>query len=212
MEDPVEYDLPGITQSQVNLKAGFTFENGLRSMLRQDPDVIMIGEIRDRISAQIAVESALTGHLVLSSLHTNDAPGALSRLIDMGIEPFLVNATLTGVLAQRLVRTLCNHCKKEVALTDDEQKRVQQFGVELKRVYRATGCRFCVHLGYKGRSGIFELLVLNDAIRRLIIQKASAEVIRQQALHDGMHALAYDGIHKVAQGLISLEEFLSVVG
>ncbi len=211
MEDPIEYDLPGITQSQVNERAGFTFDIGLRSLLRQDPDIIMIGEIRDKLTVQIAIESALTGHLVLSTLHTNDATGAITRLLDMGIEPFLINATLTGVLAQRLARILCPACKKAVTLTEDEQKQFASYGISLTTVFQATGCHECFDLGYKGRMSIFELLLIDDSLRKLISQKASCEKIREQALMSGLLPLMYDGLYKVKAGLISLEELLSVV-
>lgn len=211
MEDPIEYDLPGITQSQVNERAGFTFDIGLRSLLRQDPDIIMIGEIRDKLTVQIAIESALTGHLVLSTLHTNDAAGAITRLLDMGIEPFLINATLTGVLAQRLARILCPACKKEVTLTQEEQKQFAAYGIPLTTIFQATGCHECFNLGYKGRMSVFELLLIDDALRELISQKASSEKIREQALTSGLLPLMYDGLCKVKAGLISLEELLSVV-
>lgn len=211
MEDPVEYDLPGITQSQVNSKTGFDFENGLRSMLRQDPDVIMIGEIRDKQTVQIAVQSALTGHLVLSTLHTNDAAGAVTRLLDMQVEPFLINATLTGVLSQRLVRSLCNACKEEVPLSDDEKKIMEAYNFDINTRFKAVGCKQCFNVGHKGRTGIFELILLNDSIRDLVLKKASADLIRHQGLRDNMPSLLHDGLLKVAAGTISFEELLSVI-
>lgn len=211
MEDPVEYHIDGITQSQINEKAGFTFEKGLRSLLRQDPDVEMVGEIRDKQTAQIAIESALTGHFVLSSLHTNDSVGAVTRLIDMGIEPFLITASLTGVLAQRLSRKLCSYCKESVALSDTEKKLIEKYQWKIKKLFKAKGCKKCLGLGYKGRVGIFELLLLNDNLRNLLLQKVSKETIKAQAISDGMSLLQDDGIEKVKNGIISLEEFLRVI-
>lgn len=209
MEDPVEYDIEGITQSQINNKAGFTFAKGLRSILRQDPDIVMIGEIRDKESAKIAIEAALTGHLVLSTLHTNDAASAITRLIDMGIEPFLINASLCGVLAQRLTRTLCNNCKKET-IVDFEQEDILK-DKNLKNVFKSDGCPKCLDLGYKGRTGVFELLQINDDIRELVKQKASSKIISDQAVNKGMLTLFDDGLQKVRDGEISLEELLRVV-
>jgi type II secretory ATPase GspE/PulE/Tfp pilus assembly ATPase PilB-like protein len=207
MEDPVEYALQGITQSQVNDRAGFSFQNGLRSMLRQDPDIIMIGEIRDKTTAQIAIEASLTGHLVFSTLHTNDSAGAITRLIDMGIEPFLINATLTGVLAQRLTRKLCSSCKREVCL-----KNVALHS-ELNELYSfiSTGCADCFNLGHSGRMGIFELLVLDDETRSLVMKKTSSTSILQQAVKSGMNTLMQDGMEKVMAGQISFEELCSVI-
>lgn len=209
MEDPVEYNLDGITQSQINLKAGFNFENGLRSMLRQDPDVLMVGEIRDKQTAQIAIEAALTGHLVLSTLHTNDSAGAITRLIDMGVEPFLINAALSGILAQRLVRKLCNSCKKAI---DFDPKTCQAIkNKNLKKIFTAQGCPECMNLGYKGRTGVFELLVIKDNIRTLALKKSSIQDIQEQAVKNGMSFLLDHGLRKVEQGEISLEELLRVV-
>jgi general secretion pathway protein E len=204
MEDPVEYAVPGITQSQVNEKTGFNFQNGLRCMLRQDPDIIMIGEIRDKITAQIAIEAALTGHLVFSTLHTNDAAGAITRLLDMGIEPFLINATLTGILAQRLARKLCTSCKKENAANMPSIEN-------LSASFSSPGCSNCFNLGHKGRTGIFELLVLDDAIRDLILQKKSSAIIIDRAIKSGMQTLLHDGVDKVNSGQISLKELYANV-
>ena len=164
----------------------------------------MIGEIRDKPTVQIAVESALTGHLVFSTLHTNDAAGVVTRLLDMGVEPFLINASLTAVLAQRLVRKLCQCCKQEVVLSSEEQTQMRLYGVEIKKVFRAGGCTDCFNVGYKGRVGLFELLLLNDEIRRLVICKSSAEMISRQAEKDGMITFFQDGVNKVNQGIISL--------
>ncbi|MFA6263219.1 MAG: GspE/PulE family protein [Candidatus Babeliales bacterium] len=211
IEDPIEYEIAGITQSHVNNKAGFTFENGLRAILRQDPDVIMVGEIRDKPTAHIAVESALTGHLVLSTLHTNDAPSAVARLVEMGIEPFLISATLTGVLAQRLVRRLCAQCKKQQPLDETQKIFVNTHGESFTSAYAATGCRRCHHLGYDGRMGIFELLTMNDALRELVMQKAGAAALSQAAHASGMKPLVYDGVTKVAAGATSLDEVFSLM-
>ena len=211
MEDPVEYDLDGITQSQVNLKRGFTFENGLRSMLRQDPDIIMIGEIRDKPTVQIAIESALTGHLVLSTLHTNDAAGAITRLLDMGIEPFLISATVSGVLAQRLARRLCDSCKEPVMLSDDHKKFLKRHGFEVEHSYISKGCSECNFFGHRGRLGIFEFLKIDDALRAMIVQKADASSLRDYASTHGMKLLIKDALEKVAQGLISLQELWALI-
>jgi type II secretory ATPase GspE/PulE/Tfp pilus assembly ATPase PilB-like protein len=211
IEDPVEYELAGITQSQVNEKAGFTFENGLRAMLRQDPDIVMIGEIRDKATANIAIEAALTGHLVLSTLHTNDAPSAITRLIEMGIEPFLVSATLIGVLAQRLVRRLCPTCKKVKPLSKEMVLFAQQQGIACSESSAPIGCAKCHALGYKGRVGLFEYLMVSDAIRESIGLQKEATRLRSIALQAGMQPLVCDGLEKVKAGMTSLEEVLSVV-
>ena len=211
MEDPVEYDLQGITQSQVNDRIGFSFENGLRSLLRQDPDVIMIGEIRDQKTVRIAVESALTGHLVLSTLHTNDAVSAITRLLDMGVEPFLINATLTGVLAQRLARRLCDECKVKEKLSKDDKLILSSYDYPHDYVFRAKGCEKCFLLGYRGRIGIFELLTISDELRELISSKASTEELAAYLAGSQFQPISSDGLQKVAQGVISLEEFLSII-
>lgn len=211
MEDPVEYDLPGITQSQINIKAGFTFETGLRALLRQDPDVIMVGEIRDKVTAQIAIESSLTGHLVLSTLHTNDAPSAITRLIEMDVEPFLINASLSGVLAQRLVRKLCLHCRQQVALDAQTKDLLQRHGLLCETMYKPVGCTRCFNLGYSGRIGIFELLCIDDHMRELIMHRESTEKIRLHAVNHGMRLLLVDGIEKVNRGIIVLEDLLTNV-
>jgi type II secretory ATPase GspE/PulE/Tfp pilus assembly ATPase PilB-like protein len=192
MEDPVEYNLQGVTQSQVNPKADFTFENGLRSILRQDPDIIMIGEIRDKATMQIAIEAALTGHLVFSTLHTNDAAGAITRLIEMGAEPFLINASLIGILAQRLVRKLCKSCK------DNSSNKNNR-------------CDDCLNSGYRGRIGIFEFLPFNESYHELVLKNASANVLQKHAETNGMLTLFDDGKQKVSNGLTSMEELLATV-
>ncbi len=222
LEDPIEYELPHIRQSQINIKAGLTFATGLRSMVRQDPDIIMIGEIRDRETAEIAIHAALTGHLVFSTLHTNDAPSAAIRLIDMGIEPFLITASLIGVLAQRLMRTLCPDCKKGYTppeeilrgLSQDLQSEACRIGTvpgeKAITFYKETGCPQCSQTGYSGRTGIFELLIPDDAIRELIIQKKSHSIIREKARAVGMNTLRQAGIEKVCNGTTSISELLRV--
>ncbi|MCK4651151.1 type II/IV secretion system protein [Candidatus Babeliales bacterium] len=211
MEDPVEYDLSGITQSQINPKAGFTFQKGLRSILRQDPDIVMVGEIRDRQTAQIAIEAALTGHLVLSTLHTNDSASAITRLIDMGVEPFLINASVCAILAQRLVRKLCKHCKEEVEFGQAEQLKLKEKTFPIKKVFKPNGCDNCFNLGHKGRTGVFELLTINDGIRDLISKKASTSQICNHAIKDGMIVLLKDAIDKVKNGIVSIEEVLRII-
>jgi type II secretion system protein E len=196
VEDPVEYQLRGIDQIQVNTKVGMTFASALRSILRQDPDVLMIGEIRDFETAEIAVQSALTGHLVFSTLHTNDAPTAITRLVEMGMEPYLVASTLIGSMAQRLVRRLCEKCKTE----------------ETPGKWRPNGCEACEGSGFAGRLGIFELLIIDDDIRALIMDKRDASVIAQHARQRGMHTLYEDGLNKATHGLTTEEEVLRVAG
>jgi type IV pilus assembly protein PilB len=212
IEDPVEYQLDGITQVQINPKAGLTFATGLRSMMRADPDIIMVGEIRDRETAQIAVESALTGHLVLSTLHTNDAPSAITRLIEMGIEPFLVSSAVDCVVAQRLARTLCAHCKKRVMLTTEvlrENGFASRVDVE---AYDPVGCTRCGGSGYKGRTGLYEVMLLNEEIRHLAIERAPSDRIAEVAMRDGMRRLRDDGLEKVKQGRTSIAEVARVIG
>ncbi len=211
LEDPVEYSLDGVTQAQINIPAGFTFEKGIRSLVRQDPDIIMVGEIRDKVTARIAVEAALTGHLVLSTLHTADAPSAIMRLMDMGIEPFLLNAALSGVLAQRLVRKLCIDCRQMRRATVEEKKLLESVGIEGDTIYESSGCAACDGLGYKGRVGIFELLEISPALRALIINNPHFDDIYNQAIADGMQTLAQDGVHKVKEGLISLADLMRIL-
>jgi type IV pilus assembly protein PilB len=210
IEDPVEYQLVGVNQLQVNLKAGLTFATGLRSMLRADPDVIMVGEIRDSETARIAVESALTGHLVLSTLHTNDAPSAISRLTEMGVEPFLSASAIAVVVAQRLVRTLCNHCKQRTMLTAQSLETAGfhvAFDVE---AYEPKGCGRCGGSGYKGRIGIYEVMELSDEIRELTVERASADEIKKIAVRQGMRPLRLDGFEKVKHGVTSISEVARV--
>jgi type IV pilus assembly protein PilB len=212
IEDPVEYQLEGITQVQINPKAGLTFATGLRSMMRADPDIIMVGEIRDRETAQIAVEAALTGHLVLSTLHTNDAPTAITRLIEMGIEPFLVSSAVDCVVAQRLARTLCKHCKRRTILTA-EVLRENGFPARADlEAYEPVGCARCGGSGYRGRVGIYEVMALSEEIRRLVIERAPADRIAEVAMRDGMRRLRDDGLEKVKQGRISIAEVARVIG
>src|SRR3954447_22084734 len=210
IEDPVEYQLPGINQIGVNLKAGLTFATGLRSMLRADPDIIMVGEIRDGDTARIAIESALTGHLVLSTLHTNDAPSALTRLTEMAIEPFLSSSAVDCVVAQRLARKLCTYCKRQITLSA-ESLATQGFAVD-KDVdsYEAVGCARCNYSGYRGRIGMYEVMLNSDDIRELTIQRQSSDEIRNVAIRQGMTPLRNDGLEKVKLGITSIEEVLRV--
>ncbi|MFC1571388.1 GspE/PulE family protein [Candidatus Margulisiibacteriota bacterium] len=206
VEDPVEYELAGITQSQVNVKAGLTFASALRSILRQDPDVILIGEIRDLETATIAIQSALTGHLVFSTLHTNDASGALTRLLDMGVEPFLISSSVEAVLAQRLVRTVCPKCQEKISVPENIKKEYP----DLKHLYKGKGCKSCKYTGFRGRIGIFELLILDETIRKMINDKASTDEIKKHASAHGMKTLYADGIEKVKAGTTTLDEVLRV--
>ena len=212
VEDPIEYQLPGVGQIQVNTKIDLTFAQGLRSILRQDPDVIMVGEIRDGETAKIAVQAALTGHLVFSTLHTNDSSGALARLVEMGVEPFLAASALVGVLAQRLVRTVCPHCRQ--SYQPDEQSLTELFeGTEVPKqatFYRGRGCSHCMQVGYLGRTGLYELLEVTDSIRHLITSNADAATIRQEAVKAGLRTLRQAGLVKVLSGQTTVEEILRV--
>jgi type II secretory ATPase GspE/PulE/Tfp pilus assembly ATPase PilB-like protein len=208
LEDPIEYSLQGITQAQINPGVGFTFESGIRSVLRQDPDILMIGEIRDKQTARIAIEAALTGHLVLSTLHTNDAPSAVMRLMDMGIEPFLINAALIGVLAQRLARKICPMCR--VMIIESDKQLLDRLQIT-HEVYQGNGCNSCDQLGYKGRVGIFEFLPISTSLRSLIVKQPIFDTIYSQARVDGMRTLSHDGKNKAEDGIISLTEYLRVI-
>jgi type IV pilus assembly protein PilB len=215
VEDPVEYRLAGINQVQINQRAGLTFATALRSILRSDPDVVMVGEIRDPETAKISIEAALTGHLVLSTLHTNDAPGALTRLNEMGVEPFLTGSAVTGVLAQRLARKLCSHCCEMYTPSVDELLKARvspdvAAAADGMVFYRKRGCPRCGQTGYKGRIGIFQLLIMSEEIEQLAVQKASREDIERAAAEEGMRTLWDDGIAKVAAGLTSIEELARV--
>ena len=212
IEDPVEYQIKGITQVQVNNRAGLTFATGLRSMMRADPDILMVGEIRDRDTAQIAVEGALTGHMVLSTLHTNDAPSAITRLVEMGIEPFLVASAIECVVAQRLARMLCSHCKKRTIVGVDvlrDHGFHAQFDIE---AYEPVGCVRCNGMGYRGRIGLFEVMLMSEEIRALTLQRASADQIAAVAVREGMRRLRDDGLDKVKSGLTSMAEIARVTG
>ena len=213
VEDPVEYRMDGINQVQVNVKAGLTFAAILPAILRSDPDVVLIGEIRDRATAQLAVEAALTGHLVLSTLHTNDSPSAVTRLVEMGVEPFLVGSSLDGVLAQRLSRRLCEWCKEAYEPTSRELEGAQwpfeEFGTPDK-FWRPIGCRSCSQTGYRGRLAVNEVMPVTEEIERLAVQRAPASEIKKVAVAEGMVTLRHDGLRKTAEGLTSLEEVLRV--
>ena len=213
IEDPVEYQLQGIGQIQVNNKIGLTFAKGLRSIVRQDPDVILVGEIRDSETAEIAIHAALTGHLVFSTLHTNDAAGAITRLIDMGVEPFLVCSSVNAILAQRLVRVICPQCKEAYRA---DSRVVGQLGVgggdgEVV-LYRGRGCDYCHQTGYRGRSGIFEFLLMDDTIRSLVLRTSDATALKKAAMDRGMKNLREDGVRKVLDGITTVEEVLRVTG
>jgi type IV pilus assembly protein PilB len=216
VEDPVEYRLAGINQVQINPKAGLTFASGLRSILRCDPDIIMVGEIRDKETAQIAIESALTGHLVLSTLHTNDAPGALTRLTEMGVEPFLTASAVDCVIAQRLVRKLCEYCREPFRPTAEVLSNYKFPPSVLgdwdgATLYRAVGCSRCSGTGYKGRLGLFEIMPVTEAIENLIVERRSADEIGRVARAEGMMTLRDDGLRRVLQGLTTMEEIARVV-
>ena len=213
VEDPVEYKLDGINQIQINPQSGITFATGLRTILRQDPNVIMVGEIRDVETAEIAIHAALTGHLVFSTLHTNDAPGAITRLIDMGIQPFLISSSVIGVVAQRLIRTICPDCKEayepsgEVLRELDLKAGAELYGkTVLPQLYRGRGCQYCYQSGFRGRSGVFEMMRVSDELRRLILANEPAGVIREAAVKEGMSTLKSAGLEKVLQGISTIDE------
>jgi len=210
VEDPVEYQLKGVNQIQVKTQIGLDFSNTLRHIVRQDPDIIMIGEVRDLATAEIAIQSALTGHLVFSTLHTNDAPSAITRLLDMGVENFLLSSTVRGILAQRLVRVICPKCK-EPDTTGADQNELDMLGLRKDTpLFRGKGCEACAYTGYYGRQGIFELLVINEAVRKMILKNADAAETRDVARQQGMKTLLEDGIDKVKKGMTTLREVLRV--
>ena len=212
IEDPIEYQIMGISQIQVNPKIELTFARGLRSIVRQDPDVILVGEIRDRETADIAVQSALTGHLVFSTLHTNDSASAVTRLVDIGVEPFLISSAVLAVVAQRLVRVLCDDCKTTYKPSDIYLKSI---GVAPQRfnqnnIYKAIGCENCIQTGYRGRIGIYEIMLMTDRIKSLILSTFDSNRIKNEALQDKMISLRYDGLKKVLDGITTIEEVLRV--
>jgi type IV pilus assembly protein PilB len=208
VEDPVEYFLGYANQVQINERIGFTFATALRALLRQDPDVIMVGEIRDEETARISVQAALTGHLVLSTLHTNDAPSSITRLINIGIEPYLISASLNGVVAQRLVRRVCEHCKEPLPASDDIKRALEKARMEVDQLYRGKGCEHCRNTGYSGRCGIYEMLVLDDAIRDLVAARPSVTELRRHCQEHGMVSLREDGLRKLRRGITTVEELL----
>ncbi|HEV2694702.1 MAG TPA: GspE/PulE family protein, partial [Verrucomicrobiae bacterium] len=212
IEEPVEYELKGINQIAVRSDIGLTFAMGLRHILRQDPNVVMVGEIRDSETADIAIRASLTGHLVFSTLHTNDAPSAFTRLTDMGIEPFLIASSVEAVQAQRLVRTICQHCKTEQKVDHDYLRRVgfPEADIGVAKIWHGAGCEECRHQGYQGRKGIYELLIVTEALRPLIMNRAPATTIAQRAIDAGMRTLRLDGWKKVREGTTTIEEVLRV--
>lgn len=212
VEDPVEYEIPGISQIQVNHKIDLSFAVALRSILRQNPDVVMVGETRDQETAEMAINASLTGHFVLSTLHTNDASSAPTRLIDMGVQPFLISSSLVGVLAQRLVRTLCKECKQATKLTDFEKVVLDIDNLTTEpTIYKAEGCPKCSNTGYSGRTVVSELLLINDEIRALIIQKADAATIKKAAVRNGMRTLRGDALDKIFEGITSVDEVMRAI-
>jgi len=209
IEDPIEYQFKRINQIQVNRRAGITFAAGLRAIMRLDPNMILVGEIRDQETAETAVQAALTGHLVLSSIHANDAVGALYRLVDLGVEPFLVASSLAGVVAQRLVRKVCDHCRTQADVSPEERLAFEaEMGKTPDRFYQGQGCNFCADTGYRGRVGVFEVLSISESIRRLIIEGANADQIRDQAIEGGMAPMQRDGMLKVQQGITTPREVM----
>ena len=212
IEDPVEYQIKGIGQIQVNRKIGLTFAKGLRSIVRQDPDVILIGEIRDQETAEIAVQSALTGHLVFSTLHTNDSGSSITRLADIGIEKYLISSSVKAIVAQRLIRVLCDNCKKEYIPDDIEAETLGVFGERLKgrKIYTSTGCSECVNTGYKGRMSIYEIMVLDEDLQNMILKTQDSHHIQNEAMKKGMTPLRQDGVEKILGGITTIEEVLRV--
>ena len=214
IEDPIEYRFIDINQTQVNVKAGLTFASGLRAIMRHDPDIILVGEIRDKDTATTAIQAALTGHLMLSSIHANDAVSVLFRLMDLGVEPYLISATLVGIVAQRMVRRICTHCRAPYQPSVEEQI-AYEYEEGMKQVpatfYTGTGCNLCANTGYRGRTGLFELLVMSEEIRRMLLRNASAGDIKAQALKEGMITMKRDGMVKVKEGITSVSEVLRSV-
>jgi type II secretory ATPase GspE/PulE/Tfp pilus assembly ATPase PilB-like protein len=210
VEDPVEYELPGVPQVPVNEKVGVSFASALRALLRQDPDVILVGEIRDPETAQIAIQAALTGHLVLSTLHTNDAPSALTRLLDLDVAAYLVASTVDAVLAQRLVRVICPHCKEETVPDKAAERRLNIDALGLAKVWKGRGCDQCRETGYRGRTGVYELLVMDNELRVEVQQRRGSEELRTMAMAKGMRTLQDDGLRLVRAGITTLDEVLRV--
>ncbi len=212
VEDPIEYNLPLINQFQVQERIGMTFSMALRTLLRQDPDIIMVGEVRDEETARTAIQAALTGHLVLSTLHTNDAPSAITRLVNMGVEPYLIGAALNAVLAQRLVRRVCPKCREEYQPPRNLRKALERMGYEMEKFYKGVGCRRCRNTGYSGRLGVHELLLVNDELRDAIAASAPIGELRRIATRGGMITLRHDGFRKVREGITTIEEILHIAG
>jgi type II secretory ATPase GspE/PulE/Tfp pilus assembly ATPase PilB-like protein len=222
IENPIEYHLPGIVQTQTDEKKNYTFNEGLRSALRQDPDVIMVGEIRDHETAETSINAALTGHLVFSTLHTNNAAGTFPRLVDLGLNPKTLSSAINIAIAQRLVRTLCNECKKEVPITDEDKKiiidtlesvvdKTQTEGLQTNTYFQAVGCEHCNNIGYKGRIGIHEAILMNDEIEKVINENLSEREIKKASLPQGILDLKQDGVVKVLKGITTLDELSRVV-
>jgi type IV pilus assembly protein PilB len=207
-EDPVEYDIDGVIQCQIKPEIELTFGRILRAMLRQDPDTILVGEIRDKETAEISVQAALTGHLVFSTLHTNDAPSAIARLLDLGLEPFLVTATIEGIIAQRLVRKICLNCKTEYTPAEEQLMELELRNEDVvgKKFYYGKGCEQCNNTGYRGRQGLYEIMLLDDDIRDMIVQHASTQILRNEAKKRGMRTLRQSGILSIYDGVTSIEE------
>jgi type IV pilus assembly protein PilB len=212
VEDPIEYHLPLINQFQIQAKIGMTFAKALRTLLRQDPDVIMVGEVRDEETARTAIQAALTGHLVFSTLHTNDACSAVTRLINMGVEPYLIGAALNMVLAQRLVRRICSKCRQTYEPPRTIRKALERMGVQCEVFYKGVGCKACRNTGHKGRLGVHELLVITDELRDAIVSDPNIGNIRRLATTNGMITLKHDGFRKVREGITTIEEVLHIVG
>jgi type IV pilus assembly protein PilB len=212
VEDPIEYHLPLINQFQVSERVGLNFSKALRTLLRQDPDVIMVGEIRDDETARTAIQAALTGHLVFSTLHTNDAASAITRLVNMGVEPYLICAALNMVLAQRLVRRICPKCREEFEPPRTLRKAIERMGIDIDRFFKGLGCRHCRNTGFSGRIGVHEILSVDDALRDAIVRGESISVLRQIGVDNGMITLKVDGFRKVREGITTIEEILHVAG
>jgi general secretion pathway protein E len=214
IEDPIEYQLGGISQMQVSNKKGMTFATSLRHVLRQDPDVIMVGEVRDIETARMAIQSSLTGHLVFSTVHTNDAAGAVSRLLDLGVEPYLVSSSLIAIMAQRLVRRICPDCREEYEPSERELRELGMMsiatGADKKQFYSGAGCDRCFQTGYRGRTGIYELMLINEKIRDLIYKRESAGTIKKVALEAGLKTLRMDGARKILSGATTISEVMRV--